>query len=291
MIALTAVASRQAGWACAAWLFSLGVLGKVAGLITSIPDCVIGGMTTFLFANVVSSGIKIVVGEHLSRRNRFIMGCALALGLGVTLVPAWALNALWPCADCGSGLKGLRDAIISILSTGFCIGAIVAMLLNLILPLESPMVRAPPAVPAPASCTRPPSRATPAPGACMPDIFSDSNAPAAGARALHQGSARLRRALVPLHHPRDHHPGARRPGGRGRGARRRQGLSRRPHFCTDAHLPRSSNLCLSGATPRPSPRPAPPRSAGRELRIPPLSRRTSYCPAARHFFLAASSLG
>ena len=56
VISLTAVASRQAGWSCAGWLFLLGVFGKVAGVITSIPDCVIGGMTTFLFANVIASG-------------------------------------------------------------------------------------------------------------------------------------------------------------------------------------------------------------------------------------------
>jgi hypothetical protein len=95
-------------------------------------------MTTFLFANIISSGVKIIVGEfspaaafspastalqeshvaprpptlpappaclaclpvcppacrppageHLSRRNRVIMGFSLALGIGVTLVPEW----------------------------------------------------------------------------------------------------------------------------------------------------------------------------------------------------------
>ena len=38
VISLTAVASRQAGWACAIILFVFGVLGKVGGLITSIPN-------------------------------------------------------------------------------------------------------------------------------------------------------------------------------------------------------------------------------------------------------------
>lgn len=38
VISLTAVASRQAGWACAIWLFCLGVLGKFAAVITSIPN-------------------------------------------------------------------------------------------------------------------------------------------------------------------------------------------------------------------------------------------------------------
>lgn len=64
VISLTAVASRQAGWSCAIWLFVLGVIAKFAAVITTIPDCVFGGMTTFLFANVIASGIKIIVGEQ-----------------------------------------------------------------------------------------------------------------------------------------------------------------------------------------------------------------------------------
>jgi xanthine/uracil permease len=31
----------------------------VSGIISSIPDCVIGGMTTFLFCNVFVSGLKV----------------------------------------------------------------------------------------------------------------------------------------------------------------------------------------------------------------------------------------
>jgi hypothetical protein len=36
------VASRQAGWACAVWLFLFGVFGKIGGIITSIPDWWVG---------------------------------------------------------------------------------------------------------------------------------------------------------------------------------------------------------------------------------------------------------
>lgn len=36
------------------------------------------------------------MGEGFTRRNRFIVACALAMGLGVTMVPQWAENNLWP---------------------------------------------------------------------------------------------------------------------------------------------------------------------------------------------------
>lgn len=136
VIALTAVASRQAGYACAAWLFLFGIIGKFGAFITTIPNCVLGGMTTFLFANVIASGIKIIANEHLNRRNRFIMACSLGLGIGVTIYPQWANTALWPCTDCSSGVKSLRDAIILILSSGLTLGAITACILNLLLPAE-----------------------------------------------------------------------------------------------------------------------------------------------------------
>lgn len=63
VIALTRCASRSAGYAAAFWLMLAGVIAKFGAFILTIPDCVLGGMTTFLFANVIVSGIK-VGGSH-----------------------------------------------------------------------------------------------------------------------------------------------------------------------------------------------------------------------------------
>ena len=91
VISLTRCASRAAGLACAGWLMLFGVLAKFAGVIASIPECVLGGMTIFLFANVLVSGIAIITGSGaLNRRNRFILAISLGVGLGVTAVPEWA---------------------------------------------------------------------------------------------------------------------------------------------------------------------------------------------------------
>lgn len=99
-------------------------------------------MTTFLFANVIASGIKILIhGDALKRRTRFILACSLAFAVGVELVPAWATNQLWPVTPgMDPGLRGLRDAIILILSTSFTFGAVVAFILNLIIPADAPEV-------------------------------------------------------------------------------------------------------------------------------------------------------
>ncbi|CAM9679279.1 unnamed protein product [Ectocarpus sp. 13 AM-2016] len=137
VIALTRCASRRAGLACACWLIVFGILAKIAAFFTSIPDCVLGGMTTFLFANVAVSGIKILSSTGDSRRSRFIVACSMGLGLGVTIAPAWATNNLWPCSDCGEELRSFRDGVILVLSTGYSMGCAAAIILNQIIPNEA----------------------------------------------------------------------------------------------------------------------------------------------------------
>ena len=146
VIALTKCASRRAGYACGAWLILLGMFGKVAGVITSIPDCVLGGMTIFLFANVLTSGIALTKKVDLdnSRRNRFVMAFSMALGVGVTVWPfafqdrrASPYTApFWECADCSNAMKGLRNGVSIFLSTGYCVGSVAAMILHTILPCD-----------------------------------------------------------------------------------------------------------------------------------------------------------
>jgi xanthine/uracil permease len=65
----------------------------VGGFIVSIPDPVLGGMTTFLFANVLCSGMKILIdgGGGLTRRNRFIVAATFACGSASRLLASLRL--------------------------------------------------------------------------------------------------------------------------------------------------------------------------------------------------------
>jgi len=91
VIAITRCASRAAGIACCFWLILLGCFEKFGAAIASIPDAVLGGMTTFLFANVLVSGINIVGGSgQMGRRTRFILAVSLGVGVGVAALPNWA---------------------------------------------------------------------------------------------------------------------------------------------------------------------------------------------------------
>ncbi len=143
---MTKCASRRAGYFCALWMFLLGVFGKFAGIIVAIPDCVLGGMTIFLFANVLTSGINLTHNVDLDgRRNKFIFAWSMAIGVGVAVWP-WAYldmraspytAAFWTCADCTDLMKGIRNGVSIFLSTGYCVGTVVAMILNAMLPEDA----------------------------------------------------------------------------------------------------------------------------------------------------------
>jgi NCS2 family nucleobase:cation symporter-2 len=150
VIALTKCAAKRAGYACGCWLVFLGVFAKFAGIITSIPDAVIGGMTIFLFANVLASGIALASSLDLhSRRIKFIMALSLAVGSGVTVFPYAFIDLrasqytanFWRCADCSDALKGLRNGIAIFLSTGYCVGTVIAIMLNMILPEDAQVIK------------------------------------------------------------------------------------------------------------------------------------------------------
>lgn len=146
VIAMTKCASRRAGLATGFWLILMGVLAKVAGIITSIPDCVLGGMTIFLFCNVLVSGITLFGELNVkSRRIRFISALSLCVGVGVTIWPFAFQDmrgssykaAFWECSDCSETMKGFRNGVSIFLSTGYCIGSVIAIILNAILPEDA----------------------------------------------------------------------------------------------------------------------------------------------------------
>lgn len=135
VIAITRCANRKAGWWCCAFLIFFGILGKVSGVFLSIPNPVLGGVTTFLFATVMTSGIRVLSYINWSRRNRFILAAAMSFGIGNLLAPSWYEHLFDSVEDTASpGLRGLFDSITIILSTPFLSAGIIAVLLNVILP-------------------------------------------------------------------------------------------------------------------------------------------------------------
>lgn len=135
VIAMTRCANRIAGYCACFFIFIYGIFGKISSVFLAIPAPVLGGMNAFLFASVTVSGIRILSYLEWTRRDRFIVTCSLALGLGVTLVPSWFTYVFTYNGD-NEALKGFLNAITTVVDTGYCIGSLMAIFLNLVIPGE-----------------------------------------------------------------------------------------------------------------------------------------------------------
>ena len=78
------------------------------------------------------------------------MALSLAIGVGVTVYPYAFIDMrgsqytanFWRCADCSPALQGLRNGVAIFLSTGYCVGTVIAMILNAIIPADTAVIKA-----------------------------------------------------------------------------------------------------------------------------------------------------
>jgi len=102
-------------------LLVAGFIPKFAAVLTTIPQCVIGGATISVFAMITMTGIRMITSEPLTPRNTAVVGLAVALGVGVTSVQG--------------SLGGFPVWVGTVFgSSSVVIATLVAILLNLILP-------------------------------------------------------------------------------------------------------------------------------------------------------------
>lgn len=122
VIQMTKIGSRIVGYVVAVILVILGLLPKIGAIITVMPSPVLGGATIALFGMVATSGMKIAIKGGLNDRKVFILSISLALGLGVIMKP--------------SAVAKLPEWLSTLLSSGVLVGAVIAFVLNLVLPKE-----------------------------------------------------------------------------------------------------------------------------------------------------------
>ncbi|KAF8975917.1 hypothetical protein BGZ46_008737 [Entomortierella lignicola] len=135
IISLTRCANTMAGYMCCLFLVLMGVFSKFGAIFLTLPDPVLGGMTTFLFASVIVSGIRILSFLPWTRRERFIVAASLTLGMGTSLVPG-VLTHMFNYQGTSTVVQSLVTSANIVLDTGFALGAIISCLLNALLPSE-----------------------------------------------------------------------------------------------------------------------------------------------------------
>ncbi|WP_059016182.1 solute carrier family 23 protein [Mycobacterium sp. M26] len=119
LVRLTGVKSRWVVAAAGVIMILLGFLPKVAAIVASIPNPVLGGAALTLFATVAVVGIQTLGKvDFTDHRNLIIVTTSLALALWVTTYPDIA--------------KGMPAGIDLIFGSGISIGAVSAILLNIV---------------------------------------------------------------------------------------------------------------------------------------------------------------
>ncbi len=60
-----------------------GIFPKFSAILTTIPQCVLGGATVTVFSMIAMTGIKLITSQEMNYRNMQIVGLSVALGVGI----------------------------------------------------------------------------------------------------------------------------------------------------------------------------------------------------------------
>lgn len=118
VIGLTKIGSVYVTCGAAVIAIILSFCGKISAIISSIPSCVLGGMSILLYGVIASNGLRILIDSRVDfskQRNLIIASAMLVIGLGGAVFPLGGSATL----------------------SGTALAAIVGVILNLLLPKEN----------------------------------------------------------------------------------------------------------------------------------------------------------
>ena len=121
IVTTTKVINRWVLGLAAAILGIAGMVPKFSAILTTIPQCVLGGATVSVFASIAMTGMKLVASAEMDYRNSSIVGLAAALGMGVSQATA----ALASFPTWVTTIFGKSPVVLA---------TIIAVMLNVILP-------------------------------------------------------------------------------------------------------------------------------------------------------------
>ena len=124
IVTTTKVINRCVLGLAAIILMIAGFVPKFSGLLTTIPQCVLGGATISVFASIAMTGIKLIFQQEMNFRNTSIVGLSVALGMGITQASA--------------SLASFPEWVTTVFgSSPVVVATLMAIILNVILPKEA----------------------------------------------------------------------------------------------------------------------------------------------------------
>ena len=123
IVATNKVVNRLVFTLTGVFLLLAGVVPKFSAVLTTIPQCVLGGATVAVFSTIAMTGMKLIAGEGITARNTTIVGLSAALGVGIS--------------QASSALEQFPEAVTTIFGKSpVVIATLMAVLLNLALPRD-----------------------------------------------------------------------------------------------------------------------------------------------------------
>ncbi|WP_299891038.1 nucleobase:cation symporter-2 family protein [uncultured Ruegeria sp.] len=122
LIAMTGVMSRHVVTIGALFLILCGLVPKVGAIIRTVPIEVLGGGVIVMFGMVVAAGVSMLSDVDWNRRNMVIFAISLSIGFGLQLEP--------------DAVQHLPDTLGILMKSGLLPAALIAIVLNLVLPDE-----------------------------------------------------------------------------------------------------------------------------------------------------------
>jgi len=117
------VISRKVFTIAGIFILVAGICPKFSAVLTTIPQCVLGGATVTVFSTIAMTGMRLINSEEMNARNTTIVGLSAALGVGI----AQASSSLGQMPSAFTMIFGKSPVVIATL---------LAIALNIILPRD-----------------------------------------------------------------------------------------------------------------------------------------------------------
>ncbi len=123
LVGVTGVRSRWVCVAAGAIMVVLGLLPKMAALVESVPQFVLGGAGLVMFGMVAATGIRILANVDFkgNRHNLYIVAISIGAGMIPLVAPRWSQqmpHALHPLLESGILLTALSAVLLNLYFNG-----------------------------------------------------------------------------------------------------------------------------------------------------------------------------
>lgn len=129
VISITGVASKRVFVAAGGWFVFLGFCTKLSAFLAAVPAPVIGGVFAIITVTIMLNGLNVIRNIETQASDLYIIGLPIIFTLAIVLLPTKVTNAA-------------PELVQYLLGSPVAIAALVAIILNLVMPKRSKLATA-----------------------------------------------------------------------------------------------------------------------------------------------------